>query len=100
MKLFPTEVHAASCQEILEKTLDLKSETGFVYSNGESEYKVAIEDINQKGFKYFKIDASDFDNFAKIGLTPYPSGLFPQVSMVHDSWFLRRICHMGNNLNG
>ena len=78
MKLFPTEVHAASCQEILEKTLDLKSETGFVYSNGESEYKVAIEDINQKGFKYFKIDASDFDNFAKIGLTPYPSGLFLQ----------------------
>lgn len=55
--------------------MDLKSETGFVYSNGEPEYKIGIEDINQKGFKYFKIDASDFDNFAQIGLTPYPSGL-------------------------
>ena len=76
IKLFPTEVHAASCQEILEKSLDLKSETGFVYSNGEPEYKVGIQDINQKGFKYFQINATDFDNFAKIGLTPFPSGLF------------------------
>lgn len=75
MKLFPTEVHAATCQEILDKSVDLKSETGFVYSNGEPEYKMGIDDINQKGFKYFQINASDFDNFAKIGLTPYPSGM-------------------------
>ena len=74
MKLFPTEVHAATCQEIVDKSVDLKSETGLVYSNGEPEYKMGIDDILQKGFKYFQIDASDFDNFAKIGLTPYPSG--------------------------
>ena len=76
IKLFPTEVHAASCQEILDKGVNSKSETGYVYSNGEPEYKMAIEDINQKGFKYFEINATDFDNFAKIGLTPFPSGLF------------------------
>ena len=75
MKIFPTEVHAATCQEILDKNVDLKSETGYVYSSGEPEYIIGIGDINQKGFKYFQIDASDFDNFAKIGLTPYPSGL-------------------------
>ena len=74
MKIFPTEVHAANCQEILDKSVDLKSETGYVYSNGEPEYQMGIDDINRKGFKYFQIDASDFDNFAKIGLTSYPSG--------------------------
>ena len=62
--------------------MNSKSETGYVYSNGEPEYKMAIEDINQKGFKYFKINATDFDNFAKIGLTPFPSGLF-HFSQVH-----------------
>ena len=65
--------------------MDLKSETGFVYSNGEPEYKVAIEDINQKGFKYFKVDASDFDNFAQIGLTPYPSGWFSIICLIKES---------------
>lgn len=73
LKIFPTEVHAASCQEILEKELGIKSETGHVYSNGEFKYKIAIEDINQKGFKYFSIDANEIEKFGKLGLTAFPS---------------------------